>query len=131
VKGEKKRHVDEEESESYYRRAIDYYNQYLAAFPVNARAYHVNFYLAQAYDAVGDFADAAVAYEKTALGYGDRERFEIDKWDEKFNQEQALFNAIVARDEIFQEEVMAEDAVPDAEESPGEDLGRPLTAIYT
>lgn len=128
MKGEKKRYVDEEESESYYRLAIDRYNQYLAAFPANPRAYHVDFYLGEAYYEVRDFADAAVAYERTALGYGDRERFEIDKWDKKFTQEQALFNAIVARDEIFQAEVMETAAASEAEERPQKELGRPLTA---
>jgi tetratricopeptide (TPR) repeat protein len=96
-----------------YADAIARYNQYLASFPTNAKAYHVNFYLAESYFAVNDFANAGDQYQKTALGYAKGtkvdekgatvpdDHYQIDKWAEKFTQEDALYNAIVAYNEIF------------------------------
>jgi TolA-binding protein len=95
------------EAGEFYQEAINRYNQYLASFPTNEKAYHVNFYLAESYYAAGDFANAGDQYQKTALGYNDNERYKIEKWDDKFTQEQSLFNAIVSYDEIFQEDVKA------------------------
>lgn len=90
------------ESKELFGEAINRFNQYLASFPTNDKAYHVNFYLAQAYDAVGDLANAGDQYQKTALGYTDPERFKIGHWAEKgITQENALFNAIVAYADIF------------------------------
>ncbi len=97
--------TDSEEAKTLYQEAITRYNQYLASFPTNEKAYHVNFYLAESYFAAGDFANAGDQYQKTALGYTDRERFKIEKWDEKFTQEDSLFNAIVSYDEIFKGDV--------------------------
>lgn len=110
TQAERKSRAKPEEAKPLYQEAINRYNQYLAAFPTNARAYHVNFYLASSYDAIGDYANAGDQYQKTALGYTDRERYEIDKWDEKFTQEDALFNAIVAYGEIFDRDREAEKA---------------------
>ena len=95
---------DEAGAKEFYAEAINRYNQYLASFPTNEKAYHVNFYLAESYYAVEDFANAGDQYQKTALGYVDRDRYKIEKWDEKFTQEQALFDAIVSYDEIFQKD---------------------------
>jgi TolA-binding protein len=99
---------DEAGAKEFYAEAINRYNQYLASFPTNEKAYHVNFYLAESYYAVDDFANAGDQYQKTALGYVDRARYKIEKWDEKFTQEQALFDAIVSYDEIFQKDTEGE-----------------------
>ncbi len=99
---------DEAGAKEFYAEAINRYNQYLASFPTNEKAYHVNFYLAESYYAVDDFANAGDQYQKTALGYVDRDRYKIEKWDEKFTQEQALFDAIVSYDEIFQKDTEGE-----------------------
>ncbi len=102
MQAERKSRTHPEEAKELYQEAINRYTQYLASFPTNEKAYHVNFYLAESYFATGDFANAGDQYQKTALGYTDRERYKIEKWDEKFTQEQSLFNAIVSYDEIFQ-----------------------------
>lgn len=105
MQAERKSRTHPEEAKGLYGEAVNRYTQYLASFPTNEKAYHVNFYLAESYYAMGDFANAGDQYQKTALGYTDRERYKIDKWDEKFTQEQSLFNAIVSYDEIFQTDV--------------------------
>ncbi|UCE27712.1 MAG: tetratricopeptide repeat protein, partial [Candidatus Coatesbacteria bacterium] len=96
---------DKEKNQQFYEEAINRYNQYITAFPTNTKSYHVNFYLAQSYDAVGDWRNSGDQYQKTALGYVDEEHFEIDKWAERFTRKDAMFNAIVAFDEIFQAEL--------------------------
>ncbi len=105
MQAERKSRTHPDEAKELYQEAINRYTQYLASFPTNEKAYHVNFYLAESYFANGDFANAGDQYQKTALGYVDRERYKIEKWDEKFTQEQSLFNAIVSYDEIFQGDV--------------------------
>jgi tetratricopeptide (TPR) repeat protein len=96
---------DSEKNKPFYEEAINRYNQYITAFPTNTKSYHVNFYLAQTYDAVGDWRNAGDQYQKTALGYTDEEHYEIAKWDERFTRKDALYNAVVAFDEIFREEL--------------------------
>jgi TolA-binding protein len=121
MQAERKSRTNPEDAKAAFEEAINRYNQYLASFPTNEKAYHVNFYLAECYFAVGDFSLAGDQYQKTALGYIDRERYKIDKWDEKFTQEQSLFNAIVSYDEIFQkdvEEKKGEEAPPAPEPEP-------------
>jgi TolA-binding protein len=125
---ERKHYKGLAEAPTLFGLAINKYNQYLTSFPTNEKAYHINFYLAESYYAVEAFETAAQQYIKTATHYTDRERYNLDKWDERFTQEQAFFNAIVARDEIFQEEVEAAPAVSEAAKRPRKDLGRPLTA---
>lgn len=105
MQAERKSRTHPDEAKGLYQEAINRYNQYLASFPTNEKAYHVNFYLAESYFALGDFGNAGDQYQKTALGYADRERYKIEKWDEKFTQEQSLFNAIVSYDEIFQTDI--------------------------
>jgi len=112
TQAERKAKAKPEEAKPLFQEAINRYTQYLAAFPTNNKAYHVNFYLASSYDAVGDYANAGDQYQKTALGYGDRERYSIDKWDEKFTQKDSLFNAIVAYDLIFQKDKEANKPAP-------------------
>ncbi len=126
LQAERKSRTNPEESAKLYQEAIRRYAQYLAAFPTNEKAYHVNFYLAEAYYAVNDFGNAGDQYQKTALGYNDRERYKIDKWDEKFTQELALFNAIVAYDEIFQKDTAA--AKKEAPTPPAPKEAAPTTA---
>lgn len=105
MQAERKIRTHPQEAKELYQEAINRYNQYLAFFPTNEKAYHVNFYLAESYFNAGDFANAGDQYQKTALGYIDRERYKIEKWDEKFTQELSLFSAIVSYDEIFQGDV--------------------------
>jgi len=107
-----------EEAKELYREAINRYNQYLASFPTNEKAYHVNFYLAESYFNAGDFANAGDQYQKTALGYTDRERYKIEKWDEKFTQKLSLYSAIVSYDEIFQGDVESSKEEKTAPEPP-------------
>jgi tetratricopeptide (TPR) repeat protein len=97
--------ADSEANKPFYEEAINRYNQYITAFPTNFKSYHVNFYLAQTYDAVGDWRNAGDQYQKTALGYVDEEHYEIAKWDERFTRKDALYNAVVTFDEIFREEL--------------------------
>ncbi|HUU57669.1 MAG TPA: tetratricopeptide repeat protein [bacterium] len=121
MQAERKSRTHPADAKALFEEAVNRYNQYLASFPTNEKAYHVNFYLAECYFAVGDFSLAGDQYQKTALGYVDRERFKIDKWDEKFTQEQSLFNAIVSYDEIFQkdvEEMKGAEAPPEPEAEP-------------
>jgi|GEM_PF-713195 len=99
---------DETNKTPFYEEAINRYNQYLTAFPTNTKSYHVNFYLAESYHAVGDWRNSGDQYQKTALGYVDEEHFEIEKWAERFTQKDAMFNAIVAFNEIFQAELAEE-----------------------
>ncbi len=81
--------------------AINRYNEYLEAFPVNTKSYHVNFFLAESYYSIEDFNRAGEQYHKTALGYTDEERYEIIKWDEKFTREDSLFNAVISYNTVF------------------------------
>ncbi|MCP4229534.1 MAG: tetratricopeptide repeat protein, partial [bacterium] len=97
TQGEKK------QDEEAFNNAISRYNQYLEAFPVNTKAYHVNFFLAESYYAVEDFNRAGEQYHKTALGYTDEDRYEIPKWDEKFTREDALFSAVASYNSVFVE----------------------------
>ncbi len=118
MQAERKSRTHPDEAKSLYQEAINRYTQYLASFPTNEKAYHVNFYLAESYFAAGDFANAGDQYQKTALGYKDRDRYKIEKWDEKFTQEQSLYNAIVSYDEIFQADADAAGEEKTAPEPP-------------
>ncbi|UCH77536.1 MAG: tetratricopeptide repeat protein [Candidatus Coatesbacteria bacterium] len=123
VHADRKTKTHPEESKELYGEAINRFNQYLASFPTNEKAYHVNFYLAQAYDNIGDLPNAGDQYQKTALGYTDLERYKVDHWAEKgITQENALFNAIVAYSDIFDKDREGEEKGK-AEPSPSEAAG--------
>jgi tetratricopeptide (TPR) repeat protein len=94
------RRKDRPKSALYYDKAIERYSQYLAAFPANRKSYHVNFYLGMACDEAGERELAYENYLRTALGYEDRERYEIDKWDERLTKSDVLFRGIISLDEL-------------------------------
>jgi tetratricopeptide (TPR) repeat protein len=94
------RRKDRPKSALYYDKAIERYSQYLAAFPANRKSYHVNFYLGMACDEAGERELAYENYLRTALGYEDRERYEIDKWDERFTKADVLFRGLISLDEL-------------------------------
>jgi TolA-binding protein len=102
IQAERKSKMKPEKAPALYESAINRYNQYLASFPTNEKAYPINFYLAQSYDAVEDYENAAQQYIKTATHYTDRERYNLDKWDERFTQEESFFNAILSYAELYE-----------------------------
>lgn len=124
---ERKRHLKLEEAPALFESAINRYNQYFTSFPTNEKAYHINYYFAECYYSVEDFENAAKQYIKTAVHYTDRERYNLDKWDERFTQEQLLYNAVVSYDEIFQKEVDEKEIAGVAPTSPKRMTARPLT----
>jgi TolA-binding protein len=127
MQAERKYRKNRDEAVTLFENAINRYNQYLASFPTNEKAYHINFYLAEVYFALEDYETAAQQYIKTATYYADRERYKIDKWDEKFTQEGSFFNAVVSYDEIFQKEVDEKEIERDAAISPRQVTPKPLT----
>ncbi len=103
MQAERKSRTKPEEAQGLYESTITRYNQYLASFPTNEKAYHINFYLAEVYFALEDNETAAQQYIKTATHYTDRERYKIDKWDEKFTQEHSFYKAILSYEELYEE----------------------------
>jgi TolA-binding protein len=107
MQAERKIRTHPEEGQTLFENAIDSYNEYLTLFPTNEKAYHINFYLAECYFAISDFETAAQQYIKTATHYTDRERYNLDKWDQRFTQEQSFFNAISSYGELYEETLEA------------------------
>jgi tetratricopeptide (TPR) repeat protein len=86
---------DKSKNKAFYKEAIKRYTQYLETFPTNRKSYHLNFYLAMAYAEAGEWELAYDNYLKTALGYEDRERYEVDKWSQRFTKADSLLNGII------------------------------------
>jgi TolA-binding protein len=99
---ERKRHLKLDEAPALFESAISHYNEYFDLFPTDEKAYHINFYFAEAYFAVGDYENAAKQYIKTAVHYTDRERYNLDKWDERFTQAESFFKAVLSYGELYE-----------------------------
>jgi TolA-binding protein len=131
MQAERKIRTHPEEGQTLYGNAIDRYNQYLTSFPTNEKAYHINFYFAECYFEVEDYENAAKQYIKTATHYTDPVRYKIDEWDERFTQEQSLYNSLVAYDEMYWKEISGEEGEGILLNSPNRLTVRPLTATET
>ncbi len=88
-------------SKEAYIEAINRYRQYLYEFPANPKAYKLNYYLAEALYAIGDYWNAGIEYERVSLEYKDP-RYKADKVDEMgFSRADAAYNAVVAYSDVF------------------------------
>lgn len=81
--------------------AINRYRTYLYEFPGNPKAYQLNYYLAEALFAVGDFWNAGIEYERVFLEYRDSRYGADDPEKMGFSRSDAAYNSVVAYSNVF------------------------------
>ncbi|MGQ9705794.1 MAG: tetratricopeptide repeat protein [bacterium] len=84
-----------------YINAINRYKSYLYEFPGNPKSYQLNYFLAEALFAIGDYWNAGIEYERVFLEYRDARYGADDPEKMGFARADAAYNSVVAYSNVF------------------------------